>query len=302
MKFIRIAAFILLGALPARAETPPSAPTAAPNGATIRGDIKTGFLDNTETHVVAIDGGLLYGPIDSCKRAPLTPGPHSLVVSYDHRYLPLRLDAQPGADYALLFRSGGPDMLVVTNEKTQETVAEIPRDGEQTQTPSYIEPSASANLATFDLASPDGDVLDVRLLAVDGAFVPPQVGAVRIAPGPRAIAIYINEFLGIGGNYSEMTAWTRFPLLFNALPGTTYRLRAERQKDAPILGPIMRTVWIEDLPHGTATGKITFQMNVNAGAQSVIAGVPRDAKVDFPDNHGQLKRSAPKPKPWCQHD
>lgn len=302
MKLIRIAAFVLLGTLPAHAETPPSAPAADPNGATIRGDIKTGFLDSTETHVVAIDGRLLYGPIDSCKRVPLTPGPHSLVVSYDQRYLPLRLDARPGADYALLFRSGSPDVLIVENEKTRDVVAQIPKDGEQTQTPPYVEPPASADLAAFDLGPNGGDAEDIKLLAVDGTFVPPRADTVHVASGPRAITIYIDEFLGVGGNYSEMTAWTRFPLLLEALPGTTYRLRAERPKDAPILGPVMRTVWIEDLTHNTATGKITFQMNVNAGAQSVIAGVPRDVKVDFPDNHGQIKRTAPKLKPWCQHD
>lgn len=297
MAFFRIAAFILFGISPAWAETPPDAPPTDPNGATIRGDIKTGFLDTTETRVVAIDGELLYGRIEPCKRVPLTPGPHSLVIAYDGRHLPLRIDARAGASYALLFRDGHPDTVVVTDEKTNEVVAEIPDDGEQTQTPSYVEPSAPDS-ATVEVDSES----HVKLLAVDGAFVAPRTAAVRVASGPRAIAVSSNEFLGVGGNYTEMTAWTRFPLLLDALPGTTYRIRYERPKDAPILGPIMRTVWIEDATHGTAARKSTFPLNVNAGARSVVAGVPLDQKVDFPEGKGQMKRSVPKPKPWCQHD
>ncbi|HEY4343033.1 MAG TPA: hypothetical protein VGN05_01695 [Parvibaculum sp.] len=287
--------------------------------ASIRGDLVSGPLrSSTGSRIVAVDGRLIYGEVEPCKPVSLAVGLHSLVVDVDDKEFPLRLDAKPDTAYAVKWTNDSSPVALVENGNTKEIVARISTNLDDLPSP-YAPPAGDTrNLATIKTSQlrqsnwpfGDADVGHIYVSAVDGQFVDgyqtqlsKRAGDhadLNIAPGARALMIGAHySFVGINGGDSY--GWINMPILFQAEPATTYVLKYGKIEGAP--GRLRFDFWIEDETHGkTVYPKNTFFLNLAARGQSYMAAIPEHKEVSFPLEHGQVKRTPEKPKPWCEHD
>ena len=312
--------FVTIILLPAAGHTE-EGPAPAPGTASIRGDIVTGFVGTTTvSRIVSVDGNLVLGPVEPCTPVALAPGLHSLVVAYENTDLPIRLDAKPDVTYAVKFTKDGTPFAYVENTKTGESVARISTetDADDLVAP-YMPPSGDATqLATLKpvqnmrhgLLGGDYRNGTIAVSAIDGQFVAGQMRSlekglgpdeeIRLSPGPHALMIGAAYVLNAGQGTAYIGVNT--PIVMNVEAAKTYLL-----KSSPYLFPTMYhptfEFWVEDASDGKIVyPKKTYLMNFDSGGHAFLAGVPKEERVDFPGQHGQLKRTPPKPIPWCQHD
>ncbi|MBX3446596.1 MAG: hypothetical protein KF765_07565 [Parvibaculaceae bacterium] len=321
MKLLRLAAIAIFAATAAHAqEREPAPPPQDPSLATIRGDVVSSFLGKTSSRVMYIDGRFLGGELETCDRHDLAPGPHSLVVAFKGRLMPLRLDAGPGDAFVVKWENDSDDTLYVVNEATGQTVFRRPlRDAENdpmsetvigqitgTKAPSatYIEPSGpDSALVTAvprrvnEFPFGERDEGRIEIVAIDGERLGDRVRSARVAAGARAMAFYLSFYVGTGADYQPIYGWAKVPVMLDAKPGATYALGYEAPQRG--FGPQYISIWIED----TATGAIVVPKAaalVNVGMQ--FGGFSYREPTSFPAGKGQLKRPPPKPKLWCERE
>lgn len=320
MNFIRAVAIILLFGVSAASaqEREPAPPPQDPAVATIRGDVASGFFGTTSSRVMYIDGRFLPGPLETCDRHNLSPGPHSLIVAHKGRLMPLRLDAAAGDVFVVKWNDAGDDTIYVENEATGEIVFRRPlRDaennllsdtligqitGEKAPTVTYVEPGgADTALLTAqarkvsDFPFGERDEGQINIVAIDGERLGDRVRSTRLAAGPRAIAFYLSFYIGTGSDYQPIYGWVKVPVMLDARPGATYTLGYE--KPALGFGPKYISIWIEDEATGeVVVPKVTALVNV--GMQ--FGGFSYREAPSFPAGKGQMKRPPPKPKLWCE--
>jgi hypothetical protein len=310
-----VAALVLLLVTSAHAqEREPVPPPQDPSVATIRGDVVSGIFGKSGTRVAAFDGRTIYGPEESCFRHDLTPGPHSLVVAAGGTLAPLRLDAEAGATYVI--RETG-DAIAIEETNSGKTVFRMSESIAGT-IPPYAPPARGEGDAATLRAEQKmrtgllGENNDgwIYLHTIDGTSLPEKTESIATAPGIHALTISVSKGTPftlysasplIMGSGNPAAWWQVFPILIDVMPGHIYVVKHGGISVGNFSA--QTTVWIEDESDGKeVTPRYAVAMNaVNRGV-TYYAGLHYDTKVSFPDGKGQLKRSPPRKKQWCERD
>lgn len=299
MKFRLVVAFVLLTATSAHAqEREPAPPPQDPSVATIRGDVVTGLMSNSWSRVMFMDGSFLGGELETCDRHDLSPGPHSIVVAYRKDMFPLRVDAEPGDVFVVKWDQN--DNVYVENDATGRKISVEPLNPYE-PADTYTEPppgnataviKAQPRIVDIFLEGPTEEGR-VEIASIDGKSPGSKVQSIRVPSGPRALAFYMNFYLGIGGGGGPVHGWALVPLLLDAKPGEVYALNYDRPGTRTI------SVWIENASTGEVmTNRAHAIFNIN----NRFGGFSYREAASFPNKKGQLKRPPPKPKLWCEHD
>jgi len=318
MKLGLVGAFLLLLVASAQAqEREPAPPPQDPSVATIRGDVIGGFFGTSGTRIAAIDGKTIYGPEESCARHDLAPGPHSIVVANKHSLMPLRLDAVAGATYVV--REPDDDVFLIEEVNSGETVFRM--STEEQDTVSFYSPSFGdpANTATIRIAQSHqtswltgNDVQQgyARLHTVDGKPLPGKTETVTVEAGKRAIAFYMS-YSSPMYMYSANPAlfapagdfgwWQVFPLLLDVEAGHSYAIELGKVKVGNFASHTTGLI-VDDTTGQELGPRFPVALNAIYRGGTYFAGVPYDTKVSFPEGKGQLKRTPPKPKQWCERE
>jgi len=314
------ALFLLLAVSAEAQEREPAPQPQDPSLATIRGDVVGGTFGKDSSRVLYIDGRFLPGELETCDRHDLAPGPHSLIVVYKNRLMPVRIDAAPGDVFVVKWEDDSDDTVYVENEATNETVFRRPlRDaevvlmsetligqiiGDKAPNVSYVEPAGedtalvtarARKVEKFLLGEQDEG--EVRIVAIDGERLAEDTHAIRVSSGPRALAFYLSFYIGMDGNYQPVYGWAKIPVMLDARPGASYTLGYEPPQIG--LGPKHIAIWLKD----DATGEVVVPKAlalINIGYQ--LGGFSYREAPSFPEGKGQLKRPPPKPKLWCERE
>ena len=95
--------------------------------------------------------------------------------------------------------------------------------------------------------------------------------------------------------------WQVFPLLLDLEPGHSYAIRPGTVRSGNFQGQV--TVSIHD---ETASKEIVSNLpvalNVINRGGTYFAGISYDTQASLPEKKGQLKRSPPRRKQWCERD
>ena len=312
MKLGLAGAFLLLLVASAQAqEREPAPPPQDPSVATIRGDIETGTFSTSWTRVMAMDGRVMGGPLITCARHDLTPGPHSLLIAYDSRLLPLRLDAKAGDAFVIKWKGTEDEILYVENETTGETVYQKQLTADA-RVGTYVFPAGDpSGFAVIKAESKkvdnwlrgEIDEADINISGIDGENPGLKVRSATLLPGTRALLFSIAFKVSTNpSTHAPVYAWASFPVLLDAKPGAVYALQYEKPEMGLLPGsritpPTPMTIWIVDEKTGeTALPRFSMLSNVDGR----ISGINYDERVSFTDK--KAKRPPPKPKQWCEHD
>ncbi|ABS62535.1 hypothetical protein Plav_0912 [Parvibaculum lavamentivorans DS-1] len=304
MNLIRaIAILFLLGISPASAnQREPAPPPQDPSVATIRGDIVSGLMSNRWSRVMFIDGRFLGGELETCDRHDLAPGAHSIVVAHRDDLFPLRVDAEAGDAFVVKWDQN--DNVYVESATTGKKVFAKPVDPYDPAN-TYTEPLAGSETAVVKAQPKIVDIFleglteegRVEIASIDGKSPGSKVRSIRVPSGPRALAFYMNFYLGASGGGGPVYGWVLVPLLLDAKPGEVYALNYDRPKK--VIGTRTISVWIENESTGEVmTNRAHAIFNIN----DRFGGFSYNEASSFPNKKGQLKRSAPKPKLWCERD
>ena len=318
MKFSLVVAFVVLAATSAQAQQrEPAPPPQDPSVATIRGEVIGGFFGTSGTRIAAIDGKTIHGPEESCARLDLEPGPHSIVIANDHVLVPLRLDAVAGAAY--IVSEPKDDVLLIEDSTSGETVFRSIEE-EEGELPLYAVPfTNSSNTATISVAQAhltswltgaDVQQGDSYLHTVDGKPLPAESTTATVEAGKRAISLHLfavewpdafsanPAVFAPGGRFGW---WQVLPLLLDVEAGHEYLIELGRVRvgnfDAHTTARILDKTSGKEI-----TPTLSVPLNAINRGVTYYAGLSYDTQVSFPEKNGQLKRSPPREKQWCERD
>ena len=317
MKFSLVVAFVLLAVTSAHAqEREPAPPPQDPSVATIRGDVIGGFFGTSGTRIAAIDGKTIYGPEESCARHDLTPGPHSIVVANGKALLPLRLDVAAGDVYVL---EGTDESGVLIKEtKSGTTVFRTSRTSGDVSPLQKASTSGNADAATIRIEKAQIETLfggavdkgSAYLYTIDGARFSDKTTSAAVEPGMRALSFMISHassafpvsmqplVVAPSGSFGW---WQVFPVLLELEPGHSYVIRPGSIRAGNFKGQVV--VSINDETAGKdIVSDLPVALNVINRGVTYFAGVSYDTQTSLPEKNGQLKRSPPRKKQWCERD
>lgn len=314
--FATALAVVLVATVARAQEREPAPPPQDPSLATIRGDVIYGTFGNSGTRIAAIDGKTIFGPEESCARHDLAPGPHSIVVATGEALLPLRLDVGAGDVYVV--ERTGKNSVLIKETKSGTTVFQASSASGDAAPLQNASASGNADAASIRVEKAQIETLlagtvdrgSAYLYTIDGNRFADETTSATVEPGARAFSIMISHasaafpismqplVVAPSGSYGW---WQVFPLLLDLEPGHSYVIRPGVVHAGNFKGQV--TVSIHDETVGKdIVSSLPVALNVINRGVTYFAGISYDTQVSLPEKKGQLKRSQPKPKQWCERE